>query len=73
MRLAPGDPILAMYGGQPGVSFEKIEAARERLGYNDPILFQYGGWLTDIVRGDLGNSVVNGLPVGQVIGEKIWP
>ena len=73
MRLAPGDPILAMYGGQPGVSFEEMEAARERLGYNDPILVQYGGWLTDIVKGDLGNSVVNGLPVGQVIGEKIWP
>ena len=73
MRLAPGDPVLAMYGGQIGVTMEELDAARERLGYNDPLLVQYGGWLTDIVRGNLGNSVVNGLPVEQVIAEKIWP
>lgn len=73
MRLAPGDPVLAMYGGQLGVSLEEMDAARERLGYNDPMLVQYGRWLSDIVRGDLGNSVVNGLPVEQVIAEKIWP
>ncbi len=73
MRLAPGDPVLAMYGGQIGVSMEELDAARERLGYNDPLLVQYGNWLTDIVRGELGNSVVNGLPVEQVIAEKIWP
>ena len=73
MRLAPGDPVLAMYGGQIGVTMEELDAARERLGYNDPLLVQYGGWLSDIVRGNLGNSVVNGLPVEQVIAEKIWP
>ena len=73
MRLAPGDPVLAMYGGQIGVTMEELDAARERLGYNDPLLVQYGSWLSDIVRGNLGNSVVNGLPVEQVIAEKIWP
>ena len=73
MRLAPGDPVLAMYGGQIGVTMEELDAARERLGYNDPLLVQYGSWLSDIVRGNLGNSVVNGLPVEEVIAEKIWP
>ena len=35
--------------------------------------FSMQAGLSDIARGELGNSVVNGLPVEQVIAEKIWP
>lgn len=38
-------------------SKEAVEAERERLGLNDPLLVQYGRFLGGVLQGDLGTSI----------------
>jgi peptide/nickel transport system permease protein len=58
-RMMPGDPVALMaarLGGQ--ASPETLEALREAFGATDaPLYEQYGAYLSDIARGDLGRSI----------------
>src|SRR5699024_11726171 len=52
----------------PDVDPEVYERQREALGLNDPIPVQYGRWISDVAKGDLGNSLVfNGRSVAELI------
>ncbi|MDO4323505.1 MAG: ABC transporter permease [Lachnospiraceae bacterium] len=55
--LSPGDPAEQMLkkGGMM-VSEEALQKKREELGLDKPMLIQYGIWLKNLVKGDLGNS-----------------
>lgn len=56
-RLAPGDPLMSYYGERvEKMSVAEKEAAREKLGLNDPIHVQYLRWLENAARGDFGIS-----------------
>ena len=57
LRVAPGDPIRATLGDR--LSTEEIEARSEALGFNDPILVQYGRYLGGVLTGDLGNPLTD--------------
>jgi len=61
MALAPGDPALTIIGTD--AKPEAVEALREELGLNDPVIVQYGRYMWDLVHGDLGNSYASGKPV----------
>ncbi len=68
IRLAPGDPVLTILNvDELSVSQEQVEALREELGFNKPLLLQYGIWLWNLVRLDFGQSLVTGQPVVQMI------
>lgn len=71
LRLAPGDPaaILAGDAATP-VQLEKI---RQSLGLDRSIVMQFGVWLGQLVRGDLGVSLISGLPVTRIIAQRIEP
>ncbi|QFG21606.1 ABC transporter permease [Actinomadura sp. WMMB 499] len=75
VRLAPGDPVRMMVNPEQmqsgGAAF--IEAKRHELGLDRPIVVQYGNWLADAVRGDLGYSYVGHRPVSAVLGERVGP
>lgn len=62
---APGDPAreaLSQSGfGEP--TLEEIEALRERLGLNRPLPEQYFAWLGNLLRGDLGTSLITARPI----------
>lgn len=62
---ARGDPALARLSVDPDYipSEEEIQALREEMGLNDPILVQYGRWIAGAVHGDLGVSCIDGKPV----------
>lgn len=64
MHLSPGDPAEAMLksGGQVA-SPELLAATRAELGLDRPFLAQYGAWLFDVFRGDLGISYSSKQPV----------
>ena len=47
--------------------FEQVEALREELGFNDPLLVQYGRWFADFVKLDFGNSYITNRPVMEMI------
>lgn len=69
VRLIPGDPVSAMIG--PGIPPDNIEFERERLGLNDPIIVQYGRFLANLFKGDLGKSIVTKRPVLYEIGHRL--
>lgn len=64
-----GDPAVALAG--EGASQADIERVRHAYGYDQPILVQYGNWLWDAVRGDLGESNYLNEDVGSVILERL--
>lgn len=68
IRLAPGDPALTILNvDELSVSQEQVEALREEMGFNKPLLVQYGVWLFDFVRLDFGQSYVTGQPVMEMV------
>ena len=71
-RLAPGDPLMSYYGDRvEKMSVEEKEAAREKLGLDDPIHIQYIRWAENAVRGDFGISLKYKQDVMEVIGSRI--
>lgn len=66
MELIPGDPAAVILG--PDGTPEQYEQLREELGLNEPVVDRYVGWLSDTVRGDLGESLV---PPVQDVREMI--
>ncbi|HEY7036057.1 MAG TPA: nickel ABC transporter permease [Thermomicrobiales bacterium] len=70
MRILPGDPAQLMLSSTGGSS-EQIARLRQSLGLNDPLLVQYGHFLSGAVRGDLGPSFRSNLPVTQQIKEQL--
>ncbi|MCF2661567.1 ABC transporter permease [Pseudoflavonifractor phocaeensis] len=49
---------------------DNIEALRESLGLNDPLIVQYGRWLGDLLRGNLGYSL-DGTPILQTVATRL--
>ena len=73
-RLMPGSPERVILRGTPNVTAERLEAARERWGLNDPLPEQFGKYVVATVTGDLGYSfVARGQTVTAVLGQRIWP
>jgi len=64
----PGDSATG-YLGQFSTP-ESLAALREEFGLNDPIHIRYFNWLGDILRGDLGTSMVKRKPVAELIGNR---
>ena len=69
IRLSPVDP-LAELKLNPSISPETVEAERQRLGLDKPIIVQYGKWAISFVQGDLGVTS-NGEKVSQKLKERI--
>ena len=65
VRVLPGDPALVILGDQ--ASMEAIEALRARLGLDRPLVVQYFSFLSGVVFGDWGVSMVSGRPVIEEI------
>ena len=68
-RLVPGDPAVALAGGE--ASPETLEAIRKDLGLDQPLIVQYVQWVVNLVHGDFGNSYLFGQPVTELIGDRI--
>jgi peptide/nickel transport system permease protein len=71
LRLTPGDPA-AVIAGDSATS-EQIEQIRESLGLNEPLITQFGIWIGNVVRGDLGESFFFRMPVTELISQRIEP
>jgi len=69
LEMAPGDAaesILGEYADE-----QNLEALRDEMGLNDPLLVQWGRYVSDIVlKGDLGTSYKTGMSVTQSIFER---
>lgn len=64
IHLIPGDPVTVM-GGERGFSAEQRAEVEAMLGLDKPLVQQYGLYVINILRGDLGISFVTKEPVMQ--------
>ena len=70
IRLSPGDPAAARLGA--GAEPEAIEQLREQLGLNKGAFEQFFDYFSGLLRGDLGESLVNGVGVLETI-QRTFP
>lgn len=69
IQLLPGDPAQIMLGTD--ATPEEIEALREEMGLNDPLIVQYFRWLGKAITGDLGTSLFYNQEVLKMIGDRL--
>jgi peptide/nickel transport system permease protein len=68
-RLIPGDPCRAALGEKATDAI--CDAFNERFGLNEPIPVQFGIYMQDVARGDLGDSIRFGRPATEIITERL--
>jgi ABC-type dipeptide/oligopeptide/nickel transport system permease component len=69
LHLAGGDPVSVMVG--PTAPQETRERVRKKMGFDKPLTVQFGIYMGNILRGDLGNSILNRKAVSEMIVEKL--
>jgi dipeptide transport system permease protein len=57
IRLVPGDPIETM-AGERGMDPARHEMLRKAYGFDQPVLVQYGIYVSRLLHGDLGKSII---------------
>ncbi|MDF7683183.1 ABC transporter permease [Lactobacillus sp. ESL0679] len=67
-KMMPGDP----FSGQinPNTDPKQLAALKQAAGLNDPIPVQYGRWVGNLFRGDLGTSYIQHVPVVSLIADR---
>jgi peptide/nickel transport system permease protein len=75
IQLPPGDYlstyIAELQSQGEAVDEEKINFLRRQYGLDQPIWVQYLTWVWGLMRGDLGYSFEYGLPVSEVVGDRL--
>lgn len=68
IRLIPGDPALTMLGDKATAA--QIEAYREKVGFYDPMWKQYFNFMSNLFKGDLGDSLRYHEPVTSLLAKR---
>lgn len=71
LYIAPGDPAVVIAGDQ--ATPQDVERIRTALGLDRPFLERFVEWSWRILHGDLGTSMFTGMPVTQLIGQRLEP
>ena len=71
LRLSPGDPASVIAGDYATAA--DIERIRAQLGLSEPIVVQFGNWIWQLMRADLGISIFSNLPVTTLIAQRLEP
>src|SRR3990172_1110009 len=68
-RILPGDPCKAALGER--ATEARCALFRERFGLDEPIPIQFGIYLSDVSRGGLGTSISQGVPVSDMLVQRL--
>ena len=71
LRLTPGDPAAIIAGDMATPA--QLERIREAMGLNDPLHIQFVTWVGQLLRGDLGVSLISNTPVATMVADRIAP
>jgi len=71
LHLTPGDPAALIAGDD--ATPEAIAGIRQKLGLDRPIWEQFGTFVMNLMRGDLGTSIFSGLPVTTLVAQRLEP
>lgn len=69
LRLIPGDPARLLLGDK--AQEVAIEALREKMGLNEPLIKQYWIYLKGLLTLDLGTSLKYQMPVAELIVQRL--
>lgn len=67
---SPVDPVKQYILGVGGVSAEQRAEIEDYWGVNDPPVERYMNWLSALLHGDMGSSLLYRRPVAEIIGER---
>jgi peptide/nickel transport system permease protein len=71
LRLTPGDPAVILAGDM--ATPQQLEQIRRTMGLDQPMYLQFLSWLGQLVRGDLGTSLISQVPVTSLIADRLGP
>jgi len=69
IHLIPGDPAKIIAGSN--ASEAQLAALRAEYGLDKPLWLQYFIWLGNVLQGDLGNSLLNGFPINELLRQRV--
>lgn len=76
IQLPPGDYFTTymneLQSRGETVDKAKLEFIKEQYGFDKPMIEQYFVWLVNMLQGDFGYSFEFGLPVSEVVGDRMW-
>jgi peptide/nickel transport system permease protein len=73
LQLAPGDLAMVLAGESGGASSGYIEDLRVRFGLDQPVIVQLWIYMKNVAMLDLGFSFRHGMPVTELLLERLWP
>ncbi|MFX4220757.1 MAG: ABC transporter permease [Thalassobaculum sp.] len=71
MQVVPTDPATVLAG--PTASAADVEAIRQAMGLNEPVIVQFGMYLGRVLQGDLGRSLISNSEVVVELGNTVGP
>src|SRR5262245_3460798 len=71
VRILPGDAVIMQLDQAAAPSAESLARARQELGLERPFLAQYRTWITGVLHGDLGRSLITRRSVTSELGKRI--
>jgi peptide/nickel transport system permease protein len=71
VHITPGSPAATLLGME--ATPEEIEILNDQMGFNRPIHIQYFSWVSNVLKGDLGDSIFMKQPVSVAIKEHFPP
>lgn len=71
LQFMPVDPINYILPPDAAQNEALWESLRETYGLNDPVIVQYGRWITNIMKGDFGYSITNGQQISTILAQKL--
>jgi peptide/nickel transport system permease protein len=69
LEILPGDPAAVMLG--VGAQPDTLAALRAELGLDRPAALRYAAWIRGMLTGDLGRSYTYGVPVAELVRERL--
>ena len=71
LHLTPGDPAAIIAGDE--ATPEMVAGVRAKLGLDRPLWEQFGIYVANLLRGDLGTSIFSNLPVLTLVKQRLEP
>jgi peptide/nickel transport system permease protein len=71
LHLTPGNPAAVLAGGDATPA--TVKEIGHQLGLDRPMPVQYWNWMSGLVRGDLGRSYIQNLPIAEIVQPRIDP
>lgn len=70
VRFIPGDPMTTMLSRAGLADPEIVAKFRQEYGLDQPLYIQYVRWISHVLRGDLGRSLIFKEPIATLLKEK---